>query len=149
MARTTAASQLSKLVKQLQAERQEHAAAIAAIDEGCAQLGITLGAPKRGPGRPKAKAAAKAAPKKAAKKAAAKVAAPTKRTRGKYQQTAEEFILGMFAGGKTLKTAQIVDKWRQAKRGGKADNTVSKLVAAKKLNRQNIKGARGSVYSAA
>ena len=40
MPRATAVSQLTRLVKQLQAERAEHERAIAAIDESCAQLGI-------------------------------------------------------------------------------------------------------------
>ena len=145
MAKATAASQLAKLVKQLQAERRDHAAAIAAIDASCAQLGITLGPAKRGPGRPKGsvrKPAAKPGPKPAAK-------APKRRKRGTYKETAEQFVLGLLAGGKTLKTAQIVAKWRQTKRGGKADNTLSKLTAAKKVKRANIKGARGSQYTLA
>lgn len=149
MAKATAASQLAKLVKQLQAERQDHAAAIAAIDASCAQLGITLGPAKRGPGRPKGSVSKPAAAKPAAKPAAAKAKAPKRRKRGTYKETAEQFVLGLLAGGKTLKTAEIVAKWRQTKRGGKADNTLSKLTAAKKVKRTNIKGARGSQYTLA
>ena len=138
MPRTTAASQLVKLVKQLLAERQEHVDAIAAIDRSCEQLGISLS-----PAKPRATRSTR----KPGPKAAAKV---TRRgRRGSYEKTAEQFIMDLVAGGKTLTTAQIVSKWRQARRGGKADNTLSKLVAQKKLKRQNIKGARGSEYSLA
>ena len=135
MAKSTAASQLVTLVKQLRAQRRAHVDAIAAIDQSCGQLGISLGPAKRGPGRPKGKAAPKVTRKV--------------RKRGTYKQTADDFILGLLAGGKILTTAQIIGKWRQAKRGGKADNPLSKLVAQKKLKRENIKGARGSKYSLA
>lgn len=145
MPRATAASQLTRLVKQLQAERGAHVSAIAAIDANCVQLGISLGPVKRGPGRPKGSGTA--AKKAAAPKAPA--AAPKRAGRGSYKQTAEEYILSLLEGGKKLTTSQVVGQWRQTKRGGKADNTLSKLAKAKKIKRQNIKGSRGSVYSLA
>ena len=66
--------------------------------------------------------------------------------RGTYKKTAEEFVLGLMTGGKTLTTAQIGAKWRQAGRGGKPDNALTKLVEQKKVKRRNIQGARGSTY---
>jgi hypothetical protein len=140
MPRATAASQLTSLVKRLKAERGAHVSAIAAIDADCAQLGISLGPVKRGPGRPKGSGTA-------AKKAPA--AKPKRAGRGSYKQSAEEYILSLLAGGKKLTTSQVVGQWRQTKRGGKADNALSKLSKANVIKRQNIKGSRGSVYSLA
>ena len=133
------AKQLTQLVAQLRAERQEHVDAIAEIDGTFQQLGITA-TPRKRRGRP---------PGRSKAGATKKLKTVVKRgKRGSYKQTAGQFILGLFAGGKTLTTAQIVGKWRQAKRGGKADNTLTTLVKAGKLKRENIEGARGSRYSA-
>ena len=131
--------ELKAAVKKLRAERQEHAEEIARIDAMFKELGISPPAARRrrGPGRPKG------ATKKAAKKA-------TKRgKRGTYKKTADEFVLGLFAGGKKLTTAQIGAKWRQAKRGGKPDNALTKLVKDKKVKRDKIEGGRGSTYQKA
>ena len=138
MAKSTTSSQLAQLMKQLLAERQEHVDAIDAIDQTFEKLGISPRRTRRRPGRPKG----------------AKTRKATKRShkrgkRGTYRKTADELILGLFTGGKKLSTAQIVAKWHQAGRGGKADNTLTKLVSQKKLKREKIKGGRGSEYSLA
>jgi hypothetical protein len=114
MPNTSAA--LASIIRQLQAERQQHADAIAAIDEQFEQHGITAEPRRR------------------------------RRTRGSYAKTADQFILGLVKGRKGMTTGQINAKWRQAKRGGTADKTLSKLVGEKKLKRENLKGERGSRY---
>ena len=136
MAKSPTRSDLAKLMGELLAERKEHVDAVASIDRTLGQLGISPRAKVRGAGRRKA-----GAPKK---KAAKKGRARGKR--GTYKKTAEEFVLSLLGGGKKLTTAQIGAKWRQAKRGGKPDNALTKLVKEKKVKRQNIKGARGSDY---
>ena len=142
MAESTTASQLAEALKQLQAERQGHADAINAIDQAFKELGISALPAKRLPGRPKgAKTKTAAGTKSVANKAA------KRGTRGSYKKTANEFILGLFTGGKKLTTAQIIAEWRKAERSGKADNTLSKLVSDKKLKREKIKGGQGSWYS--
>ena len=136
--------ELKAAVKKLQAQRQEYIKEIARIDAMFEELGIPVpSARRRGrrPGRPKGGA------KKVAKKAAKKVVKRGKR--GTYKKTADEFVLGLFAGGKKLTTAQIGAKWRQAKRGGKPDNALTKLVKQNKLKRENIEGGRGSTYQKA
>lgn len=135
MAKSPTRSDLAKLMGELLAERKEHVDAIASIDGTLGQLGVSPRAAARGAGRREA-----AAPKKATKRGR------KRGKRGSYKKTADEFILSLLTRGRKLTTAQIGAKWRQAKRGGKPDNALTKLVKEKKVNRQNIKGSRGSVH---
>ena len=133
--------ELRAAVKKLQSERQVHIEEVARIDAMFEQLGISMPAARRRgrkPGRPKGSTTKKVA-KKAAKRG----------KRGTYKKTADEFVLGLFAGGKKLTTAQIGAKWRQAKRGSKPDNALTKLVKQQKVKRENIEGGRGSTYQKA
>jgi hypothetical protein len=163
MPNTSAA--LASIIRQLQAERQQHADAIAAIDEQFEQHGIAAEPRRkkrrsRGPGRPKGsgkkkakngrrkKKGRKVTKKKAGRKKTAKKRAAKKKHRS-FSKTADQFILDLVKGSKGMTTAQINAKWRQARGGGTADNTLSKLTGEKKLKRENLKGARGSSYRAA
>ena len=135
--------ELKAAVKKLQSERQERVEEVARIDAMFKELGISPPAARRrrkpATRKAKAKKVVKKAPKKAVKRS----------KRGTYKKTAEEFVLGLLAGGKQLTTAQIGAKWRQARRGGKSDNTIAKLIKKKKVTRQKLKGARGSMYQKA
>jgi hypothetical protein len=68
------------------------------------------------------------------------------RKRGAFQVTAEQMILGLLGGGKTMTTAEINAAWKKAGRGGSADVTLGKLVKAKKLKRRKIRKGKGSNY---
>ena len=72
-----------------------------------------------------------------------------KRKRGSFKETAEQMVLGLLAGGKSMATAEINAAWKKAGRGGSADSTLGKLVKAKKLKRQKVKKGKGSAYSLA
>lgn len=86
---------------------------------------------------PKAPKAAKKAPKqKAARK------------RQKYAQTAEQFVLSLVKDKGAI-TSAINKAWQAAGRTGRADNTLNKMLKTGKLNRENIKGAKGSMYTVA
>ena len=89
---------------------------------------------------------------KAAKKAAKKAPAPAKakgaRKRKKYDQTAEQFILGLVAGRGAI-SSDINKTWMAAGRTGRADNTLNKMLKAGKLKRQKIVGTKGSMYTVA
>ena len=93
-----------------------------------------------------------AAARKIARKAAKKEAAPTlakakaPRKRRKYAQTAEQFVLAL-AQGKGATTAEINQAWKGAKRVGRADNTLNKMVTAGKLKRQKLAVGKGSTYT--
>lgn len=150
MAQSQLTKQLVQLIADLQAERQQHEDAIADIDAALGHFGIVTEAPARRGRRPGRKKVAKrrTAKKKTSKKKAGTKKGRRRRGRGAYSQTADEFVLGLLKG-KTLTTKQVNDAWTRARRAGKADNTLSKLSKDKKVKRQNIKGARGSQYTAA
>ncbi len=67
--------------------------------------------------------------------------------RGVYQQTAEAFIRSLIKSRKANTSGQINQAWKAAGRGGKADNTLSRMVKEGALKRTKLKGERGSRYS--
>ena len=71
----------------------------------------------------------------------------SRRTRRSYRQTAEEFITSLITSRKANTSALINVEWKGAGRPGKADNTLSQMVKARKLKRAKLKGERGSRYS--
>ena len=141
MAKSTTVA-LTRLIKQLLAEREQHVDAIAAIDQQFGEHGIAT-EPRKRRKRTVKKAGRK---KKVGKKRGQKKTAKKKTSRS-YAQTADEFVLGLLKGGKSLTTAEINGKWKQAQRAGTADNTLTKLSKAKKLKK--VKGDRGSRYTLA
>ena len=128
----TRTSDLAKTVQQLQKQRDQHSAAIAAIDAAFAQYGAKPGG-KRGPGRPKGSGAKAKGQKK----------------RGRFAKTAEQFVLDLIKKNKQLTTREINVRWNRTGRGGAADNTLYKLTKDKQIKREPIKGALGSHYSVA
>ena len=76
-------------------------------------------------------------------------AAAGRRGRGKGGQTAEQFVLSLLGSGKATTSGEINAAWKRAGRQGKADNTLSVMVKARKLRRAKLKDERGSRYSAA
>ncbi len=70
---------------------------------------------------------------------------PTARRR-QYRQTGQQMILALFKGRTALTTSQINAAWKKADRGWKADKTLGRLVAAKKLRRKPLGGKKGSEY---
>lgn len=117
------ARQLNKLIRQ----RDKLNAQIAEL-EGL--VGPMKAKPGPKPGKPKA------------------VATMVRRKRGTFKQTATELILGMVKG-KGATTSGIRKKWAEAGRGGKADNTLTKLVADGTLKRIKLPTGKGSTYTVA
>jgi hypothetical protein len=148
MAQIPAAKELTTVIAKLRDQRRAHEEAIAEIDSVFADLGIDAGggrrrgrpAGRRGPGRPR-KAGKTTRAKKTGRRG--------RRTRGVFAQTAEESILGFVKKAGKPTTAEINTHWTAEGRGGKADNTLTKLVQAKKLKRVKDKNVRGSRYTAA
>jgi hypothetical protein len=68
------------------------------------------------------------------------------RQRGRYPQTAEEFIASLVRSRKAGTSTEINAAWRNSRRPGKADNTLSRMVKMKRLGRQPVKKGRGSRY---
>jgi hypothetical protein len=149
MAKTAAATELLKLVKKLQAERDSHVKAIEAIDLTFKQLGIdaapvaSAAKPRRGRpvGTGKKTKVAKAPKKKTTKKT-------SKRTRKTFAVSGDESALAFVKANAGCTTAQVNEHWTKEGRSGKADNALGKLVKEGKITRKNIKGQRGSTYTA-
>lgn len=133
MARFTPIVTLDKALGSLVKQRQDLVEKLAKIDAIFAKYGISP---------------SKAAPA-AAVAVAAQPAARKGRKRRKFPQTAEAFILGMLAGGKSVTGSDINAAWTAAGRSGRADNTLSLLFKDKKIKRTPLKEGRGSKYSAA
>ena len=151
MAKAAAPStaQLERVIRQLQAQRQEHEDAISELDAIFAQYGIKPGQRKRRgrkPGRPKGSLTKKkAAKKRGAKKTAKKKGA---RKRKKFKVSGEQAVLDFVKRKKNPTTADINKFWMSQGRGGSADNALSLMTGDRRLKRENIKGERGSRYRA-
>jgi hypothetical protein len=149
----TATNQLAALIAKLQAQRQQHEDAIAAIDATFEQFGISAAPAKKRPGRPR-KAGKRTKAKKAskvAKKVIKNVRKAKRKVRHQFATTAEQSILGLVkaTGSKGVPGAQIVKHLKAEGRGvAGAYVTIGKLVTEKKLKKEKIKGGRGSRYSA-
>ena len=148
--KTVTAKELAALITQLRQQRQEHLDAIDEIDATFRQFGISSSAKKRRGRPPRAMRGVGRMRKRVARKAGRK---PTKKVRRKarrrFKITANESILRFVkaAGRKGITGAEIVKHWRSEGRGAGAYVTIGKLVKAKKLKRQKVKGAKGSRYT--
>ena len=71
------------------------------------------------------------------------------RRRARGGPTAEQFVLSLLGSRKATTSGEINAAWKKAGRQGKADNTLSLMVKARKLKRVRLKDERGSRYSAA
>jgi DNA-binding transcriptional regulator YiaG len=71
------------------------------------------------------------------------------RRRTRSGPSAQEFVLSLLGSRKATTSSEINEAWRKAGRLGKADNTLSLMVKARKLKRAKLKDERGSRYSAA
>ena len=138
MATATATRELERLVQQLNADRQQHVDAIAQIDATFQQFGITP-TPRKRRGRPPG--SGKGAAKKTTKKTG-------RRKRGRFSQSGDGSVVNFVKSKGSATTKQINEHWTKEGRSGRADNAITKLIKDKKLKRQNIKGARGSRYTA-
>ena len=137
----TAINDLQALIRKLQDQRKAHLDAIADIDAAFSSLGIT---PRKRPGRPRGVKKATAWKKAGKKQAAKKV-----RRRKKFKISAAASVLAFVqkGGKKGVAGSQITKHWNAEGRGAGCYNTLGDLVKAKKLNRQEIKGQRGSLYT--
>ena len=72
-----------------------------------------------------------------------------RRRQARGGQTAEQFVLSLLGSRKASTSGEINAAWRKAGRQGKADNTLSLMVKARKVKRARLKDERGSRYSIA
>ena len=136
MARTTDARTLSKMIDGLRSQRADLVARLERIDETFHALGIAVdGAVRhRGPGR-----RGKPGPKPGRRR----------RKRGSFAVSGEKSVLDFVKRHGKPNAADVNKHWQGEGRGGKADNTLSRLVKTKVLKRVEVKGERGSRYTVA
>ena len=140
MPRIDTTAKLTKMMSKLVAERKKNLDKIARLQAKVDQvdaifsgLGISLqgndGAPRRGrkPGR--------RGPKPG-----------RRRGRGSFPISGEESVLAFIKKHGNPSTSEVNEHWHGEGRGGKADNTLSKLVKVKQLKRVSADDARGSRY---
>lgn len=130
---SSTASELMDLLDQLKTERAEYVAKIEEIDAtferlGAAIPGSTPEAASPGPGRPKGTSG---------------------RKRQRFEKTGEQSVLDYIVENPGAASADINEHWSGEGRGGRADNTLTKLVKNGKIKRTPIPGqARGGTYTA-
>lgn len=156
-----AADELQKLIDRLREERTQHEQSIKKIDEMFRSFGIetasssSSGATSTGTGkrrgRPRKDASAEAGTptKKTRGKGKGKSKNGRKRRRGNFSQTAEDSILTFIRDHGQPNAKEVNGHWQAEGRGGKADNTLSKMVKAGQLERVEVEGERGGRYKAA
>jgi hypothetical protein len=138
----TKIKELEAVVAKLHAEREGHVAAIAEIDAAFAELGISPGAAIRAPGkrrgRPPKSAGAKPAGRRKGKRGHR---FPVSGTKSVYDFVAK-------AGEKGVTGKQIDEFWKSEGRAGSSYNILGQLVKKKQIKRLDVKGQRGSQYTA-
>jgi hypothetical protein len=132
---------VAQRIERLLNERQQHADALAAINQTLRQIGAALNEGGNGhrPGRK---------PAGAGNGAAGSGRKRRRRGRRSFSTTAEEFVIDFVRNHKNAVSRDINEAWKAEGRGHKADNTLSKLVKEKRLKRTPLgEGIRGSRYS--
>jgi hypothetical protein len=136
---------LAAKIRQLQADRQRHAEAIAAIDRVLNRVGDALAAD-----RATAAAARPANPAGDASQAPPATPAtddhPGKRRRGKFAQTADRSVLDFIRQKGEPSTAEINAHWRAEGRLGTSNVTLLKLLKSGLVRRVEDPSVRGSRY---
>ena len=160
MPRETGVKDLDAAVAKLQQKRQELLDALAEIDSAFVKHGIKPPGRKRRArnGRRKKVGRPRKAKKRIGKKVAKrgrkkkkKAAKRGKRTKRRFKVSGPELIMNFVrrTGKNGVSGSEIVKHWQSKGRAGEAYTVIGKLVAAKKLKRQTVKGERGSRYSVA
>ena len=153
-----AADELQKLIDRLREERSQHENSIKKIDETFRRFGIDTPASAstgsasqsgngRRRGRPPKNASATAETTTMKKKTRGKGKGKSgRKRRGSFSQTAEESIIGFVREHGQPNAKEVNKHWQAEGRGGKADNTLSKMVKAGQLERVEVEGERGGRY---
>ena len=146
--------EISKRIQILLDQRQQHADAVAGINQTLSAVADALDGVSTN-GQAHVAPAAEAPPKKRRGRPpgvrnAAPAPAPSKgrRSRGSYATTGDESVLAFIKSNKKPTTSEIKAHWASEGRLGTADNVLSKLFREKKVKRTPLgKGIRGSRYS--
>lgn len=130
---------LIKTVDKLKAERAELATRIAEIDSLFAKIS----------GGSMPAVAAVTGARRGRPVGSKNVAKSGRKPRGSFSKTGEESVFDFIKSHGKPNAAEINAHWSGEGRGGKADNTIGKLVKDGKVKRVEVKGERGARYTAA
>lgn len=133
------ARQLEETITRLQERRRALTADLARIDALCERYGIQLQG-RKGPGRPPGRRAA----------AVPGTRAGRRRKRGRFTKSALVSVADFVkaAGPKGVTTSEVNKHWKGEGRAGDAYVTLGQLTKLRKIKRKNLKGQRGSRYTA-
>lgn len=139
------AKHLEETISRLQERRQSLVSEVARIDALFEKYGIRT-QERRRPGRPpgrKAGASALAEAKPGRK--------GRRRKRGTFTKSALDSVVDFLKGKgeKGATTSEINKHWQSEGRAGTAYVTIGQLVKRRKIRKENLKGQRGSRYTAA
>lgn len=141
MAKSNVGNELAKLISRLRAERGELVQKLQEIDQLCDQLGISKEALAQAPIIRERKARAPKADKPAGR---------GRRKRGSFEKTGEQSVIDFVTANGPSTSAEINVHWTNEGRGGRADNTITKLVQSNKLKRLDpVPGERGGKVTVA
>jgi hypothetical protein len=128
----TSIKELQSIIEKLQTERKAHLEAINEIDGAFSKMGVAVDASGARPAGGRGKAGR------------------PRRTRRKFKVSGLESIHRFVksAGAKGVSGAQIDAHWKKEGRAGSAYNMLGQLVRERRVKRHNLKGQRGSVYTA-
>lgn len=121
---------IARRIETLRAERERHSQEIEKIDATLEQIKAALGMKIAG------RTPMAAAPSKTGRS----------RRRRTFAVNGLQSVLNFVKENKNATTATINANWKSEGRAGRADVTLGKLVAEKKLKRVKLKGERGSRY---
>lgn len=145
MAKAPSASDIAKTIQKMREERAQLQGRLAEIQDFFASIGLSDGAvsggavSKKRVGRP---------PKAVAVAAKSKPAGKKRGRRGSFGISGDESVYQFIKSNGPVTAADVNKHWQAEGRGGKADNSLSKLVKEGRLVRKNIEGSRGSNYTA-
>ena len=131
---------LTQRIQSLLDKRQEHTAAVAAIDETLARVSSVL--KEIGSNRKIVASSSKPS-------TVVKTSGKGKKVRRKFAVSGEQSILNFVKSKSNPVGKEIQKHWASEGRAGAAANLISKLVKAKRLKRTPLKDERGSHYSLA
>jgi hypothetical protein len=137
MARTTNTASLLRVIDSLRSERERLQACVDEIDAVFGRLGgAGSGGRPRTAGNGKVPAASTGGRR-------------GRRKHGSFAISGEESVFNFVKSQGKPNAAEVNQHWQKEGRGGKADNTLTKLVKDKRLKRVQIKGERGGRYQVA
>jgi hypothetical protein len=138
--------ELATVLTRLKSERDAHVAALAEIDEVFSAIGLTSASSSPAPAAYTGKRRGR--PPKAASAGAKRGPKGKRGHRFPISGTTSVLEFVTRSGDKGVGGKDVDAHWKNEGRAGSSYNILGQLVRTKKIKRINLKGQRGSVYTA-